>query len=396
MISTRRRFLRQAASLAALSLTGARALAGVAEPWDPSSFTSRQPVVGDGGPRPGTPLTIGFGVSKETDGQKDWTYHLTSLDLEPLLPVRYSIAMPHYVHGVVPHPDASNIVVTFQKRGPGSSVVDLAAGRVLQQLAPRPGQQFYGHGVFSADGKFLMSTETVVSGDYRGLVGVRDADDYGWLGEFPSYGSAPHDLLLFDGGRTLAITNGGGPISSGTRPCVTYVDVANQRLMERFYLDDEQMNAGHLALSLDNDLVVISSFRDGLEKQPNVKGGVSLKAAGGPLETLQEPADVIAGMLGETLSVAIDDSRHSFATTTPQGDMLAFWDLKTGKLKRAERVPQPKGIVLTPDLRHYVVSYTYRGRALMGFWSAETLRRIPELDLLDTYISGSHLFNHRV
>jgi len=396
MSGTRRTFLQHSAGAAVLALTGVRALADIAQPWDAASFRSRQPAPAEGAMPQGTHLTIGFGVSKESATQHDWSLHLTALDFTTELPVRYSIPMSHYVHGVVPHPEASNIVVTFQKRGPGSSVVDLSAGEVVRRIDSRPGQQFYGHGVFSADGKHLLSTETVVSGDYRGLVGVRDAADFTWLGEFPSYGSAPHDVQLFDSGKTLAITNGGGPMRSGTRPCVTYVDVASQRLMERFYLDDERMNTGHLALSRNGDLVVISSFRDGLEQTPNAKGGVSLKVVGQPMRTLQEPAEVVAGMLGETLSVAIDDSRGAFATTTPQGNTLAFWDLATGALKRAERVPQPKGIVLTRDGQHYVVSYTYRGRALVGFWSAETLQRQPELDLVDSYISGSHLYNHTV
>ena len=42
------------------------------------------------------------------------------------------------------------------------------------------------------------------------MIGVYDATDgFRRIGEFPTHGVGPHELLLLDDGRTLAIANGG-------------------------------------------------------------------------------------------------------------------------------------------------------------------------------------------
>ena len=73
----------------------------------------------------------------------------------------------------------------------------------------RPDRHFSGHGVFSADGKMLYTTEN----DYdnaQGMIGVRDATGgYKQIGEFDAHGMEPHDIALLSDGRTMVIANGG-------------------------------------------------------------------------------------------------------------------------------------------------------------------------------------------
>ncbi|MGB0057672.1 MAG: DUF1513 domain-containing protein, partial [Methyloceanibacter sp.] len=73
----------------------------------------------------------------------------------------------------------------------------------------KPDRHFFGHGVFSADGRLLHTTEN----DYKnaqGIIGVRDATDgYKQIGEFSARGMEPHDVALLADGRTMVIANGG-------------------------------------------------------------------------------------------------------------------------------------------------------------------------------------------
>lgn len=369
--------------------------------WDPATFLQKTPQSAGAalstGDRPvGRNLIVGFGVAKEDPAAKDWDLSLTSIALHGAGgATMYRILMPHFAHGVLQHPSHPHQVVTFQKRGPGSALVDLVKGEVLRAIETKATHQFYGHGAFTTDG-LLLATETNLADNFRGLIAVRDAETYEWLGEFPSFGPGPHDCRLIDDGKTLVVANGGGPLALDGKPSVAYVDVASQRLLEKLEFKRDDMNAGHLAISSRGDLIAISSFRDGMEDTPNARGGVSFRPAGGSFRTLTDPKELIESLYGETLSVALHEPSNTFAVTTPQGNWLSFWDLTTGELKYAEEVPQPKGVVLTPDGAHFAVTYTYRGRALLSQWSTRTLQRVPARDLLDVYISGSHLVNLQI
>ena len=342
-------------------------------------------------------LFLGFGLSREPD-QTTWDHFLVALRLDRQPAELVRIRVPHRVHGIVPVPDRPHCVVALQKRGHGASLVDLTAGSVLQPLSKPAERQFYGHGAFLPDGSLLFNTETRTAGDYGGVLVVRDGKTLAPIDALPTHGAAPHDCQLIDDGRVLAVTNGGAPLNASGAdprpPSVAYIDVASGRLLERLEFDRPELNAGHLQISAAGDLVTVSSFRDGLEAQPGITGGISLRARGQDFRTIGEPAGFIQSLVGETLSTVINERSRRFATTTPLADTLAFWNLDDGSLARAEYLPQPKGVAMRADGSAYVVSYTYRERALVGQWSARTLRRLPQFDLLDTFISGSHLVRH--
>ncbi|MBC8072873.1 MAG: DUF1513 domain-containing protein [Deltaproteobacteria bacterium] len=163
---------------------------------------------------------------------------------------------------------------------------------------------------------------------------VRDAHDFRLLGEFPSYGRAPHDCMLVDGGATLLVSNGGGAHGQADPPCVAWVDVATQQLRERCVLADEVVNAGHLAATADGDVAVVSAPRDGL-----------------------------APTIGETLSVAIHEPTGIVGATTPLGNLVTFWRLDDGSLVHKLRVPMPRGIALSLSGEEFVINFGTPPRA---------------------------------
>ena len=86
-------------------------------------------------------------------------------------------------------------------------------------------------------------------------------DFFAELGAFPTYGMAPHDCHLVEGGRTLVITNGGGPVDSPFLPSVTFVDVASRALLEKHEVLDRNRNMGHVALTDNREFAVVSAPR---------------------------------------------------------------------------------------------------------------------------------------
>jgi hypothetical protein len=313
-------------------------------------------------------------------------YSLSLVDEEGRLQRSLDLAFPF--HGFSPDPTNVTRIALFQKKGSGACEIDLLAGKVLRPIETVPERLFYGHGVFSADGRILYATETVVKSQ-EGVIVVRDGRSLQIVGELPSHGKNPHDCLLLDDGKTLAITNGGGTLDDGASPPnVAYVDIASTKLLERVTFPNARINAGHLAVTKARDLVVVSAPRKGLPDTE--RGGVTIRPKGGETRTMTEPAATVARLVGETLSVAVHEPTGVAATTSPDGNVLVFWDIKKGTQVRAVDLTAPRGVVVTRDQAHFAVSHGLRGE--LAFFSTETLEREPALEVPGAQMSGSHIY----
>ena len=96
-------------------------------------------------------------------------------------------------------------------RRPGSFALafDIHDRRAPVLFTTPANRHFYGHGVFSRDGRLLYATEH--DNETRdGLIGVYNATGgYKRIGEMPTYGIGPHEVILLSDGKTLAVANGG-------------------------------------------------------------------------------------------------------------------------------------------------------------------------------------------
>jgi hypothetical protein len=291
-------------------------------------------------------------------------------------------------HGLATHPLQPRRGVLFEKRGPGCCELDLAARRVTRAITSPGGRHFYGHGAFSRDGSVLFATETSLD-THDGLVSIRDATTFQELGQFPTYGKNPHDCHLIDEGKTLAMTNGGGTLleSGDALPNVTFVDARSTKLLEKLTFDTPRINAGHLALTRGRDLVAISAPRDGLPK--DALGGVTIRKGSGPFVTMTEPKDVIARMVGESLSLCILEESAIVGVTNPDGNVVTFWNLNEGRFVKKLDVPAPRGLTKTLDSEYLALGY---GAGTMTLLSPDTLEPVSLHRVPQSLLSGSHLF----
>ena len=95
-------------------------------------------------------------------------------------------------------------------RRPGrfADVIDCRSGAQLARLEPPEGHHFYGHGVFSPEGEVMYTTENAFESG-EGMIGVWNARDYRRIGQFPSGGIGPHEMLLRRDAPGLVVANGG-------------------------------------------------------------------------------------------------------------------------------------------------------------------------------------------
>lgn len=120
----------------------------------------------------------------------------------------FRVALPARGHAACAHPQRPEAVAFARRPGTYALVIDCVRGGVLARLAPPDGRQFNGHGVFSADGALLMTSEVVAEGS-AGRVGLWAADEgYRRVGEWNTGGIGPHDIRRLSDGR-LVVANGG-------------------------------------------------------------------------------------------------------------------------------------------------------------------------------------------
>lgn len=332
-------------------------------------------------------IVVGGTRYAEPSGAIHHSLDMLDLDAGDAEPSR--IPLDFLAHGFAPHPSKKEAAL-LEKRGPGGAYVDLAERRVIRAIAPMDGHHFYGHGAFSKGADALFAVETDLATN-DGAISVRDPERFSVIETFPTYGKAPHDCLLVDGGATLAITNGGGPISDtskGAMPCVTFVDVASRRLVGRFAVTNPRINTGHLAIDSARSFVVVSAPRDGLPATE--VGGVSICSRGGKLRYTREPAEVVKRMVGESLSVAIHAKSRVALATHPYGHMITFWNLDSGELFGMLNLPNARGVTLTLDERYFVVSHGPAASLLL--LEAQPLRAVPERAPGTRRFGGSHVY----
>lgn len=324
-------------------------------------------------------------------------FALAVIDLDAAAPMAELIAIPFLAHGIAIDPGDPSRAVLFEKKGPGACLVDLRTRALLRPIETAASRRFYGHGAFSADGALLYATESLVDRDFAGALVVRDAQTFAELGALPTHGVAPHDCQLIDQGRTMVVTNGGGSISDNSNgnalPAVCYIDLQSERLLERVELASPQFNTGHLFATAAGDLAVVSAPRDGLPNPNQQLGAVSLRPRGGTLTTVQRPAAVVQRMLGETLSVLVNEENRIALATHPLGNCVSLWRLDDAELLGTLELAGPRGVALSLDRAWYLVSHL-AGRSVRVTAFSTTTHAPVDFHVDPSFISGSHVMIH--
>ncbi|MEM6935988.1 MAG: DUF1513 domain-containing protein [Pseudomonadota bacterium] len=309
--SSRREWLRSAALLPgvfatpALALEGAPALVGCC-------------ALGEGG----------YGVAVLTQG----------LDLLRL------ITLPGRGHGVVVSPDRRTAVVLARRPGRFAQVIDLTTLDTVDRFETPAGRHFYGHGLFSPDGRYLYATENdynrpaSVLGVYAAGEGYRRSD------EFDTGGIGAHEAVLMQDGQTIAVANGGIETHpdfpriklnlAEMRPSLCYLDRADGRLLEQRYLTPRwhQLSLRHLTQTRDGAIWIGGQF-EGPGRAPLIVR----HRQGQPLELVDEPgrhASPTEGFRGYIGSIATDAAGKRVVVTAPRGNRALTLNAQT---KQAEQ-----------------------------------------------------------
>lgn len=246
-------------------------------------------------------------------------------------------------HDVTISPD-SNMVVAFARR-PGRFMLAFSTkGNTGPKLIwARDDRHYFGHGVFSADGRLLYATEnafTDLDDVTHGVIGIYDVQaGFKRIGEHLSHGIGPHEMLLAPDGRTLVIANGGIMTHPDYRriklnlddmkPNLAFVDSATGDLLDNMELAPQFHQTSIRHISIDGKNRVWFGCQHQGEKTEEVPLVGSYRRDG-TLRLSTIPEELYFSVRNYVGSVMCNVEGSLVATSCPRGGKVLYWDAAKG------------------------------------------------------------------
>ncbi len=277
------------------------------------------------------------------------------------------VALPGRGHDITVSAAGGDCVV-FARRPGNFAIAFTADGRRAPiAFTTPPDRHFYGHGVFSRDGRLLYATENDFE-SARGIIGIYDVGaGYRRIGELWSGGVGPHDLALLEGGRVLVVANGGlvehpdvgggrrilNPGAIETR--IAYIDLGSGALIERHHLGAPgALSLRHLDVAGDGTVIIGAQLTGNA-----VGGGQSLIYRHRRQERLASivlPVELEAGLDGYVSSVACDRRGELVAVTSSRGALAVVIDVASGRVRHVRRLDDVSGVAPTADAAGFLIT----------------------------------------
>ncbi|MES9868715.1 MAG: DUF1513 domain-containing protein [Sedimenticola sp.] len=244
------------------------------------------------------------------------------------------IPLPARGHGIAV--DSSNKLAAVFARRPGDFVwiIDLTNHKVTNRVTAEEGQHFYGHGLFTTDGRHLLCSENAYETG-EGRIGIYDpAMGYKRTGELSSQGIGPHEIKLLSDSRTLVVANGGirthpdlPRIKSNLQtmePNLAYIDLQNGQLLQKYEPPSKwhQLSIRHIDVAADDTVAIAMQFQGRPQNQPPLIG---IHKHGESMKLLMAPDEVQRRMRNYCGSVTFNSEGSHFAVSSPRGGLVTFW-----------------------------------------------------------------------
>ncbi len=284
-----------------------------------------------------------------------------------------SQAVPVRGHAVLPLADGR--VLLFGRRPAFECAVVSFTDTAIPStpIATVADRHFNGHGCLTADGKVLFTTENDYAGK-RGVLGLRDSQNWQVLGEYNTYGLDPHDLQLLPDGKTLVVANGGIETHpdfgrrklnrESMQPSLVYLDTDTGRKIDEYRLPDRLLSIRHLTVTAAGDVGVALQYEGDLyHTQP--ASLVAWQAQGGALELLDIPAETVPLFQGYMADIAHAPQQGILACSSPRGNHTTVWSTRERRFLHAWQLPEPSGIAFLAEEQAFLVSDATGGLHLL-------------------------------
>ncbi len=286
----------------------------------------------------------------------DGSYQVVFLDAKGV--VEHVIPLSARGHDVAISPDARTAVAFARRPGNFAVAIDVAGSQETRIFTASAGRHFYGHGVFSADGHLLFATEN----DYeaaRGVLGVYDVQaGFRRVGELPTHGVGPHEVLMLQDGATLCIANGGietHPAAGRAKlnidtmsPSIAFIDSRTGDLKTQHELskDLHQLSLRHMCCVDQGNVWFGGQWEGGPDATPWLVGRVGIDR---PVEMSEPDATSGKDLKGYIGSMASSRDGRIVAASAPRAGRILYFDSATAEIVGEKHLADACGIAPTDD-----------------------------------------------
>lgn len=266
-------------------------------------------------------------------------------------------------HDIAVDPSGRTAVAFARQPGRFAVTFDPGGAREPTLFTPPENRTFFGHGVFSPDGRLLYATENDLDSG-QGKLGIYDATgEFKRIGELETFGIGPHEAVLLADGRTFAIANGGYETLPETgrtsidiadmKPSLAFVDRLTGALSALHTLPASlnALSIRHLAATPDGKVWFGAQWEGSAQSPPELIGSASRDAPISLVKPDQPMGSVLKGYIG---SVAISRDGTTIAASAPRAGSVVFLDANSGTIRGTTSLadgcgiaPAAEGFVLT-------------------------------------------------
>lgn len=251
----------------------------------------------------------------------------------------FALPVSERAHACQYRPHTADAVFFSRRPGHHLHIVDTELGELKHSIKSLPGYHYYGHGVYSADGARLYTTENDAS-SARGVIGVYAVDQhYRRIGEWDLQGTGPHELAWLPGTDTLAVALGGiltaldserSKLNLDTmQPALLLVDSQRGSIEGRWRPPHHQLSLRHLAVNSGGEVIVGAQYQGpASDARPLV-----FRLADGKFSALRAAPDDWQRQHQYIASVAVDREQRYALTTSPRGGVVSLWDLRADTVR---------------------------------------------------------------
>ena len=281
----------------------------------------------------------------------------------------------HYIETSKKNP---HFGIGANKYGRDFAEIDLLTGTVVKAHEVDEDLSLMGHMALSDDGRLLCATATDATN--RNVILKMDPTNFQILKRIivGAENPAPHDLRFLQGSKTLLTTSA---------RALTYVDFSTNDVTHRSVEDlVADCVIRHFGANQKGDVAIQANSITDLNtpawkygKGQIVTASHDANSRPNRVRTLHPTGDFIPEFERELLDFAFSADGTIIGATMNRQPLVTFWDVNTGQIVQALRIPGANRIGLTHNRSHFMVFSRYGVRYI----SATTLKHDPKLDQFD-------------
>jgi hypothetical protein len=244
-------------------------------------------------------------------------------------------------HDIAIHRPSGRVAVFARRPGTFGIAFDLEKATPPHIFTAGAGRHYYGHGSFSTDGRLLYASENDIEGE-RGVIGVYEvAKGYKKIGEHPSYGVGPHEILLLADGKTIAVGNGGIDTMPGAgrenlniesmEPSLAFVDAESGRLIAKHAMggDLKSLSIRHVTQDAKGLVWFGGQWEGSPSETPQIIGSAGRDRE---LRLITPPASQTPDLKGYIGAMAVSADGRTIAASAPKAGHVVYVDAETASV----------------------------------------------------------------